>query len=197
MTPTPLTDTIVITVIGADGGGGNLENPNNYRVIGDSNGQIPIESATFEDVPGAEDTITLKFFEPLPDDRFSVTVANAIVDRAGNVLSAGAQIGRFTVDSRPEIGVWAVGNAWIDTNGNFVFEVAEGFEIEGGEVGRPLRGATIAGNGPEALLSIDMVASDLGYSLGTCGKDSQGVPVADAQPTLRIPELVVGGRADG
>jgi TldD protein len=46
------------------------------------------------------------------------------------------------------------------------------------------------------LKDIDMIGSDLGFGIGTCGKDGQGVPVADAQPTLRIPELVVGGQAE-
>ncbi len=57
-----------------------------------------------------------------------------------------------------------------------------------------MRGATLAGNGPEVLRSVDMVGSDLGFGLGTCGKEGQGVPVGDAQPTLRLPEIVVGGR---
>ena len=77
--------------------------------------------------------------------------------------------------------------------GDFVFEVAEGYLLEGGEIGEPVRGATLAGNGPQVLQEIDMVGSDLGFGLGTCGKDGQGVPVSDAQPTLRIPELLVGG----
>ncbi len=79
-------------------------------------------------------------------------------------------------------------------SGDFVFEVSEGYLIRGGEVGDAVRGATLAGNGPEVLKSVDMVGSDLGFGLGTCGKDGQGVPVGDAQPTLRIPEIVVGGR---
>ncbi len=77
--------------------------------------------------------------------------------------------------------------------GDFVFEVVEGYLIENGEVGEPVRGATLVGNGPEVLRIIDMVGRDLGFGIGTCGKDGQGVPVSDAQPTLRIPELVVGG----
>ncbi len=79
------------------------------------------------------------------------------------------------------------------TNGDFVFEVAEGYLIKNGRVDEPVRGATLTGNGPQALKDIDRVAGDLGYSLGTCGKDGQGSPVADAQPTLRITRLVVGG----
>ena len=79
------------------------------------------------------------------------------------------------------------------TNGDFVFEVQEGYIIENGEVKYPVRGATLTGNGPEALNNIDMVGNDLGFSIGTCGKDGQGVPVSDAQPTIRIKCLTVGG----
>ncbi|OGL41000.1 MAG: peptidase C69 [Candidatus Schekmanbacteria bacterium RIFCSPHIGHO2_02_FULL_38_11] len=79
------------------------------------------------------------------------------------------------------------------TNGEFVFEVSEGYLIENGRVTNPVRGATLAGNGPQVLRDIDMVGNDLGFAIGTCGKDGQGAPVADAQPTLRIKKLVVGG----
>jgi len=87
-----------------------------------------------------------------------------------------------------------MGGGQVNTvNGDFVFEVSEGYLIENGRIGDPVRGATLTGNGPQVLMSIDRVGSDLGYSIGTCGKDGQGAPVSDAQPTLRIPELTVGG----
>ena len=91
-----------------------------------------------------------------------------------------------------------MGGGQVNTvNGDFVFEVTEGYLIENGEVGELVRGATLTGNGPEVLANIDMVGTDLGFGIGTCGKDSQGVPVSDAQPTLRIPEIVVGGDVKG
>jgi TldD protein len=65
-------------------------------------------------------------------------------------------------------------------------------EIYKGLIGEPVRDTTLIGNGPEILKKIDMVGNDLGFGIGTCGKDGQGVPVSDAQPTLRIPEIVVG-----
>lgn len=87
-----------------------------------------------------------------------------------------------------------MGGGQVNTvTGDFVFDVQEGYLIEDGEQGEPVRGATLTGNGPEVLMAIDMVGSDLGFSIGTCGKDAQGVPVSDAMPTLRIPEMVVGG----
>jgi TldD protein len=88
-----------------------------------------------------------------------------------------------------------MGGGQVNTiNGDFVFEVNEGYLIEKGEIGDPVRGAMLTGNGPRVLKEIDMVGNDLGFGIGTCGKDGQGVPVADAQPTLRIPEVVVGGQ---
>jgi len=87
-----------------------------------------------------------------------------------------------------------MGGGQVNTvTGDFVFEVQEGYIIENGEAAEPVRGANLIGNGPEILRSIDMIANDLGFSIGTCGKDSQGVPVSDAMPTLRIAEMVVGG----
>ncbi len=88
-----------------------------------------------------------------------------------------------------------MGGGQVNTvNGDFVFEVSEGYTIERGEIGDPVRDLTISGNGPEVLKIIDMVGSDLGFGVGTCGKDGQSVPVSDAQPTIRIPEIVVGGK---
>ncbi len=89
-----------------------------------------------------------------------------------------------------------MGGGQVDTvNGNFVFEVSEGYLIVNGQVEDPVRGATLTGNGPDILKQIDMVGNDLGFTIGTCGKEGQGVPVASGQPTLRIPEIVVGGKA--
>ena len=89
-----------------------------------------------------------------------------------------------------------MGGGQVNTvNGDFIFEVSEGYMIRNGQIGDPVRGATLTGNGPKVLESIDRVGNDLGFGIGTCGKDGQGVPVADAQPTLRIPEIIVGGTA--
>jgi TldD protein len=96
--------------------------------------------------------------------------------------------------TRTGLFVKKMGGGQVNTvNGDFVFEVSEGYLIENGIIGEPVCGATLTGNGPEVLLSIDRVGSDLGFSIGTCGKDGQGAPVSDAQPTLRIPAIVVGG----
>jgi len=89
-----------------------------------------------------------------------------------------------------------MGGGQVDTSsGDFVFKVNEAFLIEKGRIGEPVRGATLIGNGPQVLREIDRVGDDLGFDIGTCGKDGQQVPVADAQPTLRIPSITVGGEA--
>lgn len=79
------------------------------------------------------------------------------------------------------------------TNGDYVFDVAEGYLIQDGEITRAVKGATLTGNGPETLEMVEMVGNDLGFAIGTCGKEGQGVPVSDAQPTIKIRELIVGG----
>lgn len=124
------------------------EDPGNYILRGDHNGVIPIQSVQF--IPNAPQnglpatgTIVLTFFEPLPDDRFTLTLKDSLVDPAGNKLDGesnavqpledpffpsgdgqpgGDFVARFTVDSRPEIGVWAAGSVYVDTNGNFTFD---------------------------------------------------------------------------
>jgi len=78
-------------------------------------------------------------------------------------------------------------------NGDYVFEVSEGYLIRNGKAETPVRGATLIGNGPDTLMDIEAVGNDLGFAIGTCGKDGQGAPVSDAQPTLRISELTIGG----
>lgn len=90
--------------------------------------------------------------------------------------------------------VCQMGGGEVDiASGNFIFNVGEAYRIRDGKIAQPIRDATLIGNGPEVLGSIDAVGTDLGFSVGTCGKDGQRVPVAEAQPTLRIPRLVVGG----
>jgi TldD protein len=87
-----------------------------------------------------------------------------------------------------------LGGGQVDvTNGNFVFEVTEGYLLKDGCLGPPVRGATLVGNGVEVLKSIDLVGNDLHFISGVCGK-GQSAPVADGQPTVRIPALIVGGR---
>jgi len=91
-----------------------------------------------------------------------------------------------------------MGGGQVDViSGDFQFGVDEGYIIENGEIKQSIRGASLVGNGLKVLESIDMVGNDLGYGVGTCGKEGQGAPVSDAQPTIRIPKLIVGGIVKG
>ncbi|MEW6169818.1 MAG: metalloprotease TldD [Pseudomonadota bacterium] len=95
-------------------------------------------------------------------------------------------------------GLYAVnfGGGQVDiTSGNFVFSTSEAYLIENGRVTRPVKGATLIGNGPEVLTRVSMVGSDLQLDpgIGVCGKDGQSVPVGVGQPTLRIDGITVGG----
>lgn len=81
------------------------------------------------------------------------------------------------------------------TNGKFVFSSSEAYLIEKGKITAPIKGATLIGNGPDALTKIKMIGNDmrLDSGVGTCGKEGQSVPVGVGQPTLRIDGLTVGG----
>jgi len=81
------------------------------------------------------------------------------------------------------------------TSGRFVFSATEAYLIENGKVTRPVKGATLIGNGPEVMRRVSMVGNDLALDqgVGICGKDGQSVPVGVGQPTLKIDEVIVGG----
>ncbi|WP_457568218.1 TldD/PmbA family protein [Desulfurobacterium sp.] len=97
-------------------------------------------------------------------------------------------------DTQEGILVVKMGGGQVNTvNGDFVFEISEGYMIENGKITNPIKGASLIGNGPEVLKNIDAVGNDLGFAIGTCGKDGQGVPVSDALPTIRIKKMTVGG----
>jgi len=83
------------------------------------------------------------------------------------------------------------------TSGKFVFSASEAFWVENGRIQYPVKGATIIGNGPDALTHVSMIGNDmrLDTGVGVCGKDGQSVPVGVGQPTLRIDRMTVGGAA--
>jgi len=83
------------------------------------------------------------------------------------------------------------------TSGKFVFSASEAYWVENGKIQYPVKGATIVGNGPDALTRVSMIGNDMALDsgVGTCGKEGQSVPVGVGQPTLRIDGLTVGGTA--
>jgi len=89
-----------------------------------------------------------------------------------------------------------LGGGQVDiTSGKFVFSTSEAYLIEDGKITAPVKGATLIGNGPEAMSKVSMVGNDLALDsgVGTCGKDGQSVPVGVGQPTLKIDAITVGG----
>ncbi|MHB8156072.1 MAG: TldD/PmbA family protein [Desulfocucumaceae bacterium] len=116
---------------------------------------------------------------------------------ANTYIAAGKEDpGRLIREAGKGVLITKMGGGQVNTTtGDFVFDVAEGFLIEEGKKGPLIRGATLTGNGPEVLKNIKMVGNDLGFTIGTCGKDGQGVPVSDAQPSMWVDNIVVGGTA--
>jgi len=97
-------------------------------------------------------------------------------------------------------GLYAVnfGGGQVDiTNGKFVFSASEAYMIENGKISYPVKGATLIGNGPDAMTQVSMIGNDLELDsgVGTCGKDGQSVPVGVGMPTIRMEGLTVGGTA--
>lgn len=95
-------------------------------------------------------------------------------------------------------GIYAVnfGGGQVDiTSGKFVFSASEAYLIENGKIGKPIKGATLIGNGPESMQRVSMVGNDtcLDPGVGVCGKEGQSLPVGVGQPTLKIDEITVGG----
>ena len=95
-------------------------------------------------------------------------------------------------------GIYAVnfGGGQVDiTSGKFVFSASEAYLVENGKIGAPVKGATLIGNGPDAMSKISMIGSDMALDdgVGTCGKAGQSVPVGVGQPTVKMGGVTVGG----
>jgi TldD protein len=117
-----------------------------------------------------------------------------------NTIMLGGQHSPAEIIGSVKKGIYAVnfGGGQVDiTSGKFVFSASEAYLIEDGKITRPIKGATLIGNGPDVLTKVSMVGNDLELDsgVGTCGKDGQSVPVGVGQPTLKIDGLTVGGTA--
>jgi len=120
--------------------------------------------------------------------------------RMTNTYMLGGQQTKEEIVASIERGLYATnfGGGQVDiTSGKFVFSASEAFWVENGKVQYPVKGATIIGNGPDALTRVSMIGNDmqLDTGVGVCGKDGQSVPVGVGQPTLRIDSMTVGGTA--
>jgi len=126
--------------------------------------------------------------------------AHAPMPRMTNTLMLGGEASPEDMIKSVKRGLYAVnfGGGQVDiTSGKFVFSASEAYLIEDGKVTAPVKGATIIGNGPDALTKVEMIGNDMALDpgIGTCGKNGQGVPVGVGQPTLKLSGLTVGGTA--
>ncbi len=124
--------------------------------------------------------------------------AHVVLPRMTNTYMLNGQSDPQEIIASVKNGLYAVnfGGGQVDiTNGKFVFSASEAYMIENGRLSYPVKGATLIGNGPDALIRVAMVGNDLSLDsgVGTCGKEGQSVPVGVGQPTLRIDGLTVGG----
>lgn len=126
--------------------------------------------------------------------------AHLPMPRMTNTYMLGGEHSQEEILSTVKQGIFApnFGGGQVDiTSGKFVFSTSEAYLIENGKITKPVKGATLIGNGPEVMQKISMVGNDmdLDAGVGVCGKDGQSVPVGVGQPTLKVEELTVGGTA--
>ena len=124
--------------------------------------------------------------------------AHLPMPRMTNTVMLAGQESPDDIISSVKRGIYAVsfGGGQVDiTSGKFVFSASEAYLIEDGKITAPVKGATLIGNGPEAMQHVSMVGHDLEIDpgIGVCGKEGQGVPVGVGQPTIKLDELTVGG----
>jgi TldD protein len=126
--------------------------------------------------------------------------AHLPMPRMTNTYMLGGQYEPEEIISSIKKGIYApnFGGGQVDiTSGKFVFSTSEAYLIENGKITTPIKGATLIGNGPQAMQKVSMIGNDLALDkgVGVCGKDGQSVPVGVGQPTLKVDELTVGGTA--
>lgn len=126
--------------------------------------------------------------------------AHLPMPRMTNTYMLGGEYEPEEIIASIDNGIYApnFGGGQVDiTSGKFVFSTSEAYLIEKGKITSPIKGATLIGNGPEAMQKISMIGNDLELDrgVGVCGKDGQSVPVGVGQPTLKVDELTVGGTA--
>jgi TldD protein len=126
--------------------------------------------------------------------------AHSPMPRMTNTIMLAGDASREDMIKSIKRGLYAVnfGGGQVDiTSGKFVFSASEAYMIEDGKIGAPVKGATLIGNGPDALTKVEMIGNDLELDpgIGTCGKNGQGVPVGVGQPTMKMSGLTIGGTA--
>ncbi|MGE0312462.1 MAG: metalloprotease TldD [Lautropia sp.] len=148
-----------------------------------------------------QDTLNARLMKvPVTGNGRRESFAHLPMPRMTNTFMHGGDLHPKEIIASLERGIYAAnfGGGQVDiTNGKFVFSASEAYWVENGKIKYPVKGATIIGNGPDALTRVTMIGNDmkLDSGVGVCGKDGQSVPVGVGQPTLRIEGLTVGGTA--
>ncbi|MEK9776710.1 MAG: metalloprotease TldD [Quisquiliibacterium sp.] len=146
-----------------------------------------------------QDTLNARLMKvPVTGNARRESFAHLPMPRMTNTYMLGGKQDPAEIVASIERGLYAVnfGGGQVDiTNGKFVFSASEAYWVEKGRIQYPVKGATIIGNGPDALTRVKMIGNDmrLDSGVGVCGKDGQSVPVGVGQPTMRIEGLTVGG----
>ncbi len=135
---------------------------------------------------------------PLTGNGRRESYAHSPMPRMTNTFMLAGDSTRDEILRSVKKGIYAVsfGGGQVDiTSGKFVFSASEAYLVENGQIGAPVKGATLIGNGPDVLTKVTMVGNDLSLDsgIGTCGKDGQSVPVGVGLPTIKISEMTVGG----
>jgi TldD protein len=128
--------------------------------------------------------------------------AHTVMPRMTNTYMRAGQADPADIIAAVDHGVYAVnfsGGSVDITSGNFVFSADEAYRIENGQIGAPIKGVTLIGNGPDVLKRISMVGNDLALDtgIGVCGKHGQSVAVGVGQPTLKVDAITIGGTRQG
>ena len=126
--------------------------------------------------------------------------AHVPMPRMTNTYMLGGDMPPEEIVASIQKGLYAThfGGGQVDiTSGKFVFSASQAYWVENGKIQYPVKGATLVGNGPDALTRVSLIGNDMALDsgVGTCGKEGQSVPVGVGQPTLRIDGLTVGGTA--
>jgi len=148
-----------------------------------------------------QDTLNARLMGvPVTGNARRESFAHLPIPRMTNTMMLNGDKTRDEIIASVKRGLYAAnfGGGQVDiTSGKFVFSTTEAYMIEDGKITYPVKGATLIGNGPEALTRVTMIGNDLALDpgVGTCGKEGQSVPVGVGQPTVRIDGLTVGGTA--
>ena len=148
-----------------------------------------------------QDTLNARLMGvPVTGNARRESFAHLPMPRMTNTMMLNGDKTREEIIASVKHGLYAVnfGGGQVDiTSGKFVFSTTEAYMIEDGKITYPVKGATLIGNGPEALMRVSMIGNDMALDtgVGTCGKEGQSVPVGVGQPTVRIDGLTVGGTA--